>query len=397
LARILTRETGKPLVEALGEIDYSSSYVEWYSEEARRTYGDVLPRHQADKRLFVLREPIGPVAAITSWNFPSALATRKVAPALAAGCTVILKPAGQTPYSALALGELAQQAGFPPGVFNIVTGNSQVIGSALLNDSRIRKLTFTGSTETGKALMRICADTVKRLSLELGGNAPFIVFKDANIEEAVDGAMAAKFRNAGQTCVCVNRFIVHTEVYDAFARKLAARVADLKVGDGFQSGVDVGPLIDENAVCKVERHIADAVSLGARVTVGGRRHSNGRSFFTPTVLQDVTDKMLIAREETFGPVAPLFRFDNEQQAIELANATEFGLAAYFYCNDVSRAWRVAEQIEAGIVGINTGLVSTAVAPFGGIKESGMGREGSRHGLDDYTSLKYICLRIAEEQ
>jgi succinate-semialdehyde dehydrogenase / glutarate-semialdehyde dehydrogenase len=395
LAAILTHETGKPFAESLGEIDYASSYVEWYSEEARRGYGDVLPPHQADKRLFVLREPVGPVAAITSWNFPAALVTRKVAPALAAGCTVIVKPALQTPFSAIALGALALQAGIPAGVFNIVTGDSRQIGEVLLSDPRIRKLTFTGSTETGKTLMRACAKTMKRLSLELGGNAPFIVFEDADVDQAVEGAVASKFRNSGQTCVCANRFIVHRAVYDEFAAKLSARVARLKVGDGFQTGVQIGPLIDENAMRKVEYHIADALALGARVATGGAKHSAGPTFFTPTVLLDVDARMLIAREETFGPVAPLFRFHTEQQAIELANATEFGLAAYFYCRDISRAWRVAERIECGMVGINTGVISTAVAPFGGIKESGMGREGSRHGLDDYTSLKYVCLRIDE--
>jgi succinate-semialdehyde dehydrogenase/glutarate-semialdehyde dehydrogenase len=393
LAKLLTQEAGKPLAESLGEIDYASSYVEWYAEEARRAYGAVLPRHQADKRLLVLSEPVGPVAAMTSWNFPAALITRKVAPALAAGCTVIVKPALQTPYSALALADLALQADIPAGVFNVVTGQSREIGHTLLKDPRIRKLTFTGSTETGKTLMRACADTLKRLSLELGGNAPFIVFEDADVDQAVDGAMVAKFRNAGQTCVCANRFIVHRDVYAEFASKLVARVVRLKVGDGFAPGVDIGPLIDEVATAKVESHIADAVALGARVATGGARHSAGRTFFTPTVLLDVTANMLIAREETFGPVAPLFVFDTEKQAIALANGTEFGLAAYFYSRNVSRVWRVAEQIESGMIGINTGLISTAVAPFGGIKESGMGREGSRYGLDDYTSLKYLCLQI----
>jgi succinate-semialdehyde dehydrogenase / glutarate-semialdehyde dehydrogenase len=395
LACILTKEAGKPLVESLGEIDYASSYVEWYAEEARRAYGDVLPREKSDRQLFVLREPVGPVAAITSWNFPVALVTRKVAPALAAGCTVIVKPALQTPFSALALGELARRAGIPPGVFNVVTGESREIASVLLQDPRVRKLTFTGSTETGKTLMRACAQTMKRLSLELGGNAPFIVFEDANVDRAVEGAIASKFRNAGQTCVCANRFIVHRAVYEEFARKLSAHVAQLKVGDGFQAGVEIGPLIDENALRKVERHIADAVSAGARIATGGTRHAAGRTFFTPTVLLDAKSSMLIAREETFGPVAPLFPFDSEQQAIELANATEFGLAAYFYSRDISRVWRVAELIEAGMVGINTGVISTAVAPFGGIKESGVGREGSRYGLDDYTSLKYLCLGLEE--
>jgi succinate-semialdehyde dehydrogenase / glutarate-semialdehyde dehydrogenase len=393
LARLLTLEAGKPLAESLGEIDYASSYVEWYAEEARRVYGDVLPQHQTDKRLLVLREPVGPVAAITSWNFPAALITRKVAPALAAGCTVVVKPALQTPYSALALADLALQAGMPPGVFNVVPGKSIEIGHALLKDPRIRKLTFTGSTETGKTLMRACADTLKRLSLELGGNAPFIVFEDADVDRAVDGAMAAKFRNAGQTCVCANRFIVHRTVYAEFSSKFTARVAGLNVGDGCAPGIDIGPLIDENAMTKVESHIADAIALGARVGTGGARHAAGRTFFTPTVLLDVTANMLIAREETFGPVAPLFAFDTEEQAISLANGTEFGLAAYFYSRDVSRVWRVAESIESGMIGINTGMISTAVAPFGGIKESGMGREGSRYGLDDYTSLKYLCLQI----
>jgi succinate-semialdehyde dehydrogenase / glutarate-semialdehyde dehydrogenase len=395
LAALLTLETGKPLRESQGEMDYAASYVEWYAEEARRVYGDVLPSHQSDKRLLVVREPIGPVAAITSWNFPAALITRNVAPALAAGCTVVLKPALQTPYSAFALGELAQQAGFPPGVINIVTGNSRQIGAVLLQDPRIRKLTFTGSTATGKTLMRACADTMKRLSLELGGNAPFIVFDDADVDKAVEGAVAAKFRNAGQTCVCANRFIVHNEVYEEFAGKLAARVAQLRVGDGFDEGVDIGPLIDSDAICKVESHVADALSHGARIAIGGAKHAAGPTFFTPTVLLDVTDKMLVAREETFGPVAPLFRFDTEQQAIALANATEFGLAAYFYSRSLSRVWRVAERIESGMVGINTGLISTAVAPFGGVKESGVGREGSRYGLDDYTSMKYLCMQIEE--
>lgn len=397
LAEILTRESGKPLSESRDEIDYAASYVEWYSEEAKRAYGDVLPGHVADRRLLVIREPVGPVAAITSWNFPLALVTRKVAPALAAGCTVIVKPASKTPFSALALAELAQQAGVPPGVLNVVTGESREVGDTLLRDPRIRKLTFTGSTATGKALMRSCADTLKRLSLELGGNAPFIVFDDANVDQAVEGAMASKFRNAGQTCVCANRFIVHSRVYDEFAHKLAARVACLNVGDGFQPGVQVGPLIDENAVAKVEAHIAEAVARGARVSLGGARHPAGLTFFQPTVLLDVTRDMLIAREETFGPVAPLFRFDTEAAAIELANATEFGLAAYFYSRDINRVWRVAERLECGMVGINTGMLSTAVAPFGGVKESGMGREGSRHGLDDYTSLKYLCLRIEDGQ
>jgi len=396
LAEILTVESGKPLAESRDEIDYAASYAEWFSEEARRMYGEVIPGQLADRRLLVVREPVGPVAAITSWNFPSALVTRKVAPALAAGCTVIVKPAQKTPFSALALGELAQRAGIPPGVLNIVTGESQQIGNALLQDARIRKLTFTGSTAVGKELMRGCADTLKRLSLELGGNAPFLVFEDADLDQAVDGAMASKFRNAGQTCVCTNRFIVQQSVYDEFARKLSERVARLKIGDGLQEGVQIGPLIDQAAIAKVEEHIADAVSRGARVGVGGSRLKAGENFFAPTVLRDVRADMLIAREETFGPVAPLFRFETEREAIALANDTEFGLAAYFFTRDIDRVWRVAEQLECGMVGINTGMLSTAVAPFGGIKESGMGREGSRHGLDDYTSLKYLCLRVAAD-
>jgi succinate-semialdehyde dehydrogenase/glutarate-semialdehyde dehydrogenase len=396
LAEILTAESGKPLAESRDEIDYAASYVEWYAEEARRMYGEVIPGHLADRRLLVVREPVGPVAAITSWNFPSALVTRKVAPALAAGCTVIVKPAQKTPFSALALGELAQRAGIPPGVLNIVTGKSHEIGDALLRDARIRKLTFTGSTAVGKELMRGCAGTLKRLSLELGGNAPFLVFEDADLDQAVDGAMASKFRNAGQTCVCTNRFIVQRSIYDEFARKLSERVARLKVGDGFEADVQVGPLIDAAAIAKVEQHVADALTRGARIGVGGARLKAGQNFFAPTVLRDVRADMLIAREETFGPVAPLFRFDTEREAIALANDTEFGLAAYFYTRDINRVWRVAEQLECGMIGINTGMLSTAVAPFGGVKESGMGREGSRHGLDDYTSLKYLCLRVSEE-
>jgi succinate-semialdehyde dehydrogenase / glutarate-semialdehyde dehydrogenase len=395
LAHILTAESGKPLAEARDEIDYAASYVEWYAEETRRVYGEILPGHLSDRRLLVIREPVGPVAAITSWNFPAALITRKAAPALAAGCTIIVKPSQKTPFSALALGKLSLQAGIPPGVFNIVTGNSREVGEQLLRDPRIRKLTFTGSTAVGKSLMRSCADTVKRLSLELGGNAPFIVFEDADVDRAVDGAMVSKFRNAGQTCVCANRFIVQRGVYDEFAEKLTARVANLKVGDGFDDGVQVGPLIDAAAVAKVEQHIADALSRGARVTVGGARLEAGENFFAPTVLRELRADMLIASEETFGPVAPLFCFDTEPEAIQLANNTQFGLAAYFYTRDIDRLWRVAERLECGMVGINTGLLSTAVAPFGGVKESGMGREGSRHGLDDFTSLKYLCLRVDE--
>ncbi len=392
LARLMTAEQGKPLAEARGEIAYAAAYVEWFAEEARRVYGDLIPSHQVDKRLMVLRQPLGVVAAITPWNFPAAMLTRKAAPALAAGCTIVCKPAQQTPLSALAIAELGARAGLPPGVFNVVTGSrASVIGGELTSNPKVRKVTFTGSTAIGKTLMTQSAATLKKLSMELGGNAPFIVFDDADLDAAVAGALASKYRNTGQTCVCANRFLVHGAVYDRFVRKLVDAVSRLRVGDGLRFQTDQGPLIDEKALAKVEEHIADAVGKGARIALGGRRHSLGGTFFEPTVLTDVTVDMLVAREETFGPVAPLFRFDTEEEAIRLANDTEFGLAAYFYTRDLARSWRVSEALECGIVGLNTGLISTEVAPFGGVKESGFGREGSKYGLCDYTELKYICV------
>jgi len=391
LALILTSEQGKPLHEARGEITYAASFVEWFAEEARRMYGEIIPTHRPDSRLLVIRQPVGVVAAITPWNFPAAMITRKVAPALAAGCTVVLKPAMQTPLTALALVELAQRAGVPSGVFNVVTGSSRIIGAELTAHPSVRKLSFTGSTEVGKLLMAQCAPTMKKLSMELGGNAPFIVFEDADIDAAVEGVMASKYRNSGQTCVCVNRIYVQQSVASAFEARLAEAVARLKVGPGLDAGVQQGPLIDQAAVTKVEDHIRDAVEQGARLVVGGARHPLGQSFFQPTVLADCTAEMAVAREETFGPLAALFTFRDEAEAITLANATEVGLAGYFYTRDLARAWRVAEALEVGMVGINTGLISTELAPFGGIKESGMGREGSRHGLEDYTELKYICM------
>ena len=392
LARILTAEQGKPLAEARGEIAYSASFLEWFGEEAKRMYGDVIPGHAADKRIMVLRQPIGVVAMITPWNFPSAMLARKIGPALAAGCTVVCKPALQTPFSALAFGVIAERAGVPAGVLNIVTGKqSAAIGGAMTSHPKVRKLSFTGSTAVGKRLMAQCAEGMKRVSLELGGNAPFIVFEDADLEAAVEGAIASKYRNTGQTCVCANRLFVHDAVYDAFAQKLALAVAALRVGDGLQGPTDQGPLIDGNALAKVEEHVADAVAKGARVLSGGRRHALGGTFYEPTLLADVDAGMLIAGEETFGPVAPLFRFKSEDEAIAMANDTEFGLAGYFYTRDLARSWRVAEALECGIIGINTGLISTEVAPFGGIKQSGTGREGSRYGLHDYTELKYTCI------
>jgi succinate-semialdehyde dehydrogenase / glutarate-semialdehyde dehydrogenase len=393
LAAIMTAEQGKPLVEARGEIAYAASFLEWFAEEGRRVYGDTIPTHQADKRIVVIKEPVGVCAAITPWNFPSAMITRKVGPALAAGCTMVVKPASATPLSALALGVLAERAGVPRGVFNVVTGDARAIGGELTANPTVRKLTFTGSTETGRRLMAQCAPTVKKLSLELGGNAPFIVFDDADLDAALDGAMASKYRNAGQTCVCANRMLVHDAIYDAFAARLADRVAGLKVGDGRQAGVTTGPLIDAAAVAKVEEHIADAVSKGARVLCGGRRHDLGGLFFTPTVLADVDATMNVAREETFGPLAPLFRFTDEAEAVRMANDTEFGLAAYVYTRDISRVWRVAEALEYGIVGINTGLISTAEAPFGGFKASGLGREGSKYGIEEYLEVKYLCMGL----
>jgi succinate-semialdehyde dehydrogenase / glutarate-semialdehyde dehydrogenase len=392
LAYIMTAEQGKPLLESKGEIVYAASYIDWFAEEGKRVYGDVIPTYQADKRLLVLRQPIGVVAAITPWNFPAAMLTRKAAPALAAGCTVVCKPAHQTPYTALALAELGRRAGIPRGVLNMVTGTDAVaIGGEMTTNAHVRKVTFTGSTRIGKKLMVQSAGTLKKLSLELGGNAPFIVFEDADLNSAVDGALVSKFRNTGQTCVCANRFLVQSTVYDEFADRLVAAVAKLRVGDGLRGETDQGPMIDARALTKVEQHIADAVAGGARIACGGGRHPFGGTFFQPTVLTDVTTNMLIAREETFGPVAPLFRFDTEGEAVRMANATEFGLASYFYTRDLARSWRVAEALEYGMVGLNTGLISTEVAPFGGIKESGIGREGSRHGILDYTELKYVCV------
>jgi succinate-semialdehyde dehydrogenase/glutarate-semialdehyde dehydrogenase len=390
LARLMTLEQGKPLVESRGEVAYAASFLEWFGEEAKRIYGDTIPPDQADKRIVVLKEPVGVVACITPWNFPLAMITRKAGPAVAAGCTVVLKPSSQTPFSALALAELAERAGVPMGVFNVITGKSSEIGAELASNPTVRKLSFTGSTEVGKILMAQCAGTVKKLSLELGGNAPFIVFDDADLDAAVAGAMVSKYRNTGQTCVCTNRFLVQDGVYDAFAAKLAAAVGTLKPAPGLEPGATQGPLIDDRAVQKVEEHIHDATSKGATVLVGGRRHALGGRFFEPTVLTGVTPAMVIAREETFGPVAPLFLFRTEAEAISLANDTEFGLAAYFYGRDVARVWRVAEALEYGIVGVNTGLISTEVAPFGGVKESGLGREGSKYGMDEYLEIKYLC-------
>ena len=392
LARILTAEQGKPLAEARGEIAYSASFLEWFGEEAKRMYGDIIPGHARDKRIMVLRQPIGVVAMITPWNFPSAMLARKIGPALAAGCTVVCKPALQTPFSALAFGVIAERAGIPAGVINIVTGSSsRAIGAAMTSHAHVRKLSFTGSTEVGKQLMAQCAAGMKRVSLELGGNAPFIVFDDADLDAAVNGAIASKYRNTGQTCVCANRLFVQSGVYEAFARKLADAVAKLRIGDGLATETDQGPLIDANALLKVEEHVADALAKGARVLSGGKRHALGGTFYEPTLLADVDARMLIAREETFGPVAPLFRFDTEAEVIGMANDTEFGLAGYFYTRDLARCWRVAEALECGIVGVNTGIISTEVAPFGGIKQSGNGREGSKYGLDDYTELKYVCI------
>jgi succinate-semialdehyde dehydrogenase/glutarate-semialdehyde dehydrogenase len=392
LARIMTAEQGKPLAEARGEVVYGASFIEWFAEEARRIYGETIPSNDANKRFIVIKQPIGVCAAITPWNFPIAMITRKVAPALAAGCTVVIKPAEATPLSALAVAELAQRAGMPAGVLNILTadaGQSIAIGKVLCASDTVRHLSFTGSTEVGRILAAQCAPTIKKLSLELGGNAPFIVFDDADLDSAVEGAMISKYRNAGQTCVCANRFYVQAGVYDAFVEKLAAKAGAIKVGNGFEAGVSQGPLIDEQALAKVEAHVADATAKGARVVVGGGRI--GERFYTPTVLADVSGDMLCAREETFGPVAPVFRFETEAEAVQLANATEFGLASYFYSRDVGRIFRVGEALEYGMVGINTGLISTAEVPFGGVKQSGLGREGARQGVDDYVELKYLCL------
>jgi succinate-semialdehyde dehydrogenase/glutarate-semialdehyde dehydrogenase len=391
LAQIMTAEQGKPLSEARGEITYAAAFIEWFAEEGKRAYGDTMPQHLSSVRIVVTKEPVGVVGAITPWNFPAAMITRKAAPALAAGCTMVCKPATETPYSALALAELAERAGVPKGVFSVVTGSSREIGAELTGNPIVRKITFTGSTDVGKKLMAQSAQTVKKVTMELGGNAPFIVFEDAHLDAATDGAIASKFRNMGQTCVCANRILVHDKVYDAFAEKLAAKVRALKVGNGAEDGVNQGPLINMGAVDKAEEHIADATKKGAKVLVGGKRHKLGHSFFEPTVLTNVDPQMMIAREETFGPVAPLFRFGSEEEAIRLANDTEFGLAAYFYSRDIGRIWRVAEHLEYGIVGINTGIISTEVAPFGGVKESGVGREGSKYGLDEYMEIKYMCM------
>ena len=392
LAKILTAEMGKPLAEALGEITYGASFVEWFAEEAKRVYGDTIPGHQEDKRIVVIKQPIGVVGAITPWNFPNAMITRKVAPALAVGCSVVLRPPTLTPLSALALAYLAQEAGIPAGVFNIVIGtDSSGMGKELCSNELVRKITFTGSTEVGRILMRQCSDQIKKVSLELGGNAPFIVFDDADIDEAVAGAMISKYRNAGQTCVCANRIYVQENIYEEFSKKLAEATRAMKVGNGFDDGVTTGPLIDQQALEKVEEHIEDAVSKGASILSGGTRSNLGGTFYNPTVLTDVTSSMKVAKEETFGPIAPLFKFDSVENVIEAANDTEFGLAAYFYAKDLSKVWKVAEALEYGIVGINTGLISTEVAPFGGIKQSGLGREGSKYGIDDFLEIKYLCM------
>jgi succinate-semialdehyde dehydrogenase/glutarate-semialdehyde dehydrogenase len=394
LAAILTMEMGKPLAEAKGEILYGASYVEWFGEEAKRVYGDTIPGHQQDKRIIVIKQPIGVVAAITPWNFPNAMLARKFAPAVAAGCTMISKPAAETPLSVTSLAILAERAGMPAGVFNVILSkDSPSIGKEFTENDKVRKLTFTGSTEVGRILMRQGADQIMKLGLELGGNAPFIVFDDADLDAAVEGAMVSKYRNNGQTCVCANRLYVQSGVYDAFAKKLAEKVGAMKVGDGFEAGVNAGPLITKAAVDKVEEHIADALEKGAKVAIGGKPDAHGGLFFQPTILTGVTTEMKVAREETFGPVAPLFKFDTEEQVVEMANNTEFGLASYFYSKDVSKIFRVAEALEYGMVGINTGLISTEVAPFGGIKQSGLGREGSKYGIEDYIEIKYLCLSI----
>ena len=391
LALLMTLEQGKPLAESKGEIGYAASFFEWFAEQAKRIEGDVLEPPSPNLRILVTKEPIGVCAAITPWNFPAAMITRKVAPALAAGCPIVLKPAELTPFSALALAELGERAGLPKGVFSVVTGDSKAIGGEMCANPTVRKLSFTGSTPVGRLLMEQCAPTLKKLSLELGGNAPFIVFDDADIDAAVEGAIASKYRNMGQTCVCANRIYVQDGVYDAFAEKLAAAVGKLRVGNGVEPGVNQGPLIEEKAVKKVEQHIEDAVSKGARVLLGGKRHALGHTFFEPTVLLDVTPAMRLSNEETFGPVAPLFRFRTEDEVIALANASDYGLASYFYARDIGRVWRVAERIESGMVGVNTGLISNEIAPFGGVKQSGMGREGSKYGMDDYLVIKYLCL------
>ncbi|PNP98770.1 NAD-dependent succinate-semialdehyde dehydrogenase [Sphingobium sp. SA916] len=394
LAALLTEEQGKPLAEAKGEIAYAASFFQWFGEEAKRAYGDIIPGPMPDRRIMVLKQPVGVVAAITPWNFPAAMVARKLAPALAAGCGVVLKPSELTPFTALAIAQIADEAGVPRGLLNVVTGDAREIGAELTGNPVVRKISFTGSTAVGRLLMEQASRSIKKLSLELGGNAPFIVFDDADLDAAVMGAIQSKYRNAGQTCVCANRFYVQAGVYDAFAGKLAAATAKLRVGEGTRTGVDIGPLIDERAVAKVQRHVDDAVAKGARIVLGGGPAPDGPRFFTPTILRDVKPGMRVLEEETFGPLAPLVKFDDDAEAIALANDSEFGLAAYFYARDVNRIWRAAEGIESGIVGINTGLISTEVAPFGGVKQSGIGREGSRYGLDDYLELKYLCLSLA---
>ena len=391
LAVIMTAEQGKPLAESRGEIAYAAAFIEWFAEEAKRVYGDVIPGHQADKRILVLRQPIGVVAAITPWNFPAAMITRKAGPAIAAGCPIVVKPAQQTPFSALAMAELGARAGLPAGVFNVLTGDAKGIGGEFTGNDKVRKVSFTGSTPVGKLLMSQCAATVKKVGLELGGNAPFLVLEDADLDAAVAGAIASKYRNTGQTCVCANRFIVHDKVYDAFTQKLIEAVGKLRVGDGLKGETDQGPLIDAKALAKVEEHVADAQAKGAKIAAGGKRHALGGTFYEPTVLTNVSTGMMLAREETFGPVAPLFRVHSDEEAIRLANDTEFGLAAYLYTRDLARSWRVTEALEYGIVGLNTGLISTEVAPFGGVKESGIGREGSKYGILEFTELKYVCV------
>ncbi|MEY4375749.1 MAG: hypothetical protein RJB26_299 [Pseudomonadota bacterium] len=391
LAVLMTAEQGKPLSEARGEVAYAASFIEWFAEEGKRLYGEIIPGHQPDKRIVVLRQPVGVVAAITPWNFPAAMITRKAGPALAAGCPIVIKPATQTPFSALAMAVLAERAGLPKGLMSVVTGAATEIGGEMTSNATVRKVTFTGSTDVGIKLMAQSAPQLKKLSLELGGNAPFIVFDDGDLDAAVQGALASKYRNTGQTCVCANRLLVQAGVYDAFTEKLAAAVRGLRVGDGLAGPTDQGPLIDEKAVAKVEEHVADALAKGATLALGGKRHALGGTFYEPTILTNVTTNMLVAREETFGPLAPLFRFETEAEAIAMANDTEFGLAAYFYTRDLARSWRVSEALEYGIVGLNTGIISTEVAPFGGMKASGFGREGSRHGILDYTELKYVCM------
>ena len=393
LAIIMTLEQGKPLIESRGEINYAAAFLEWFAEEAKRVYGETIPATQGNRRIVVTKEPVGVACAITPWNFPAAMITRKVGPALAAGCPMIVKPASATPFSALALAELAERAGVPAGVFSVVTGGAKEIGAEMTANPLVRKFSFTGSTATGKLLLEQCASTVKKTSMELGGNAPFIVFDDADLEAAADGALASKFRNAGQTCVCANRILVHESIYDAFAAKFKQRVEAIKVGNGLEEGVHMGPLVDENALKKAEEHIADALSHGARVLLGGKRHALGGLFFEPTILLDVDTRAKVSKEETFGPVAPLYKFKTEDEAIKMANDTEFGLAAYFYTRDLARSWRVSEALEYGMVGVNAGLISTEVAPFGGVKESGLGREGARQGIEEYLELKYVGINI----